>query len=1109
MLRRKSFARLAFHHSPEKEQRLIAVQGGNAPQGPQNPPDQNAQRNQSGTPLSKRQEFHDAMFDAVSPDSSQRVVNDYLPEILEVTGGTESDVIGSDANEIVELVRGALVDRLILEEGRRKELATLIENIDTSVAEETKLQALIDGNKELFAHYVDLETTVDPSTIINLVQAILHKEVLQIQKIKFAREKSAKWNFLMSDDFEELYWKGKKPVNGETPSAFVLGNTVHFNIDHPDFRGEDRELLAKRAIIHEMTHIALGVAEKKNTLLQKWTDTLRGHPRWNDLRSALEEMFHSNGTMQHEQPTVRKMVDEALAIYAAEERSPRELKPDTPRNRIVLILRDIFQNPHTGHLTTLKTELDAKLDLLLETKNRDGTESPSIDSMLLRAANDSQQNKNVEDRINNDPEAEERRANAAEEMEEVDEKNAKEKITPEMLEEKVGTVRGKIKTMVTQADLLGTLAAESPHEGDDKEKMVAEVRTLRESLGNMGTDLVSIDSLTQGLKNWGKLSVEEKSQMTQRLQFPDNPYERVGANYSEAEADAATAVNRQKSVDALHGLLSKWEKMAENIEKAVTTGNDEQKASEKGQVEGSFMGWMKKTFRSNGGGIVWLSPLNIVNIVKSYRDAIVENYKSGQLVKENMTARAISEKFFFFKPIRHTLKKLSRSTNNKETSEFKEYITAEGYTFEEIFGPDGKGEKTGLLHENRHNFNRAKAVLEYAADHAWLYFLNRLDGHNVYEIDFQGVEGKQSFEELVEMHEAGKSKQIQKGTDKVDKDPDVPPIMDMMLSELKQKNIFVVQGIMKRLQDKAKYSHSNTWMLTTLLMYIRDNSQADPTLKFCLDKGMMDNISNHTIGQSAWSITWLKLKRHEIAQWKNNGERDGRIGFGNNTVTSTMEQIEKKLAELGADFPDDDEGKMAKYEAIGLVLAGKTFSESNEEVMRRGLTRYGWKKGASISIFDDEFVKYRDDYFNTTTGKTTDPGKTDDDYFAHDNGGSDILLASRTITEAIVNKESQGSFTEPAKAKGYYAQLFDRDDELQARGGPAAANFRIEMKKKLISTFKVGYQIPAAATQIRKDLDSTGRPILEELKRRKIITEADFSTDEKKLWHNLMGTKAE
>ena len=57
----------------------------------------------------------------------------------------------------------------------------------------------------------------------------------------------------------------------------------------------------------------------------------------------------------------------------------------------------------------------------------------------------------------------------------------------------------------------------------------------------------------------------------------------------------------------------------------------------------------------------------------------------------------------FYKPIQHTLNKLARSTNNTETSEFKEYITREGFTFEQVFGADGTGKSNCLLSQNKHN----------------------------------------------------------------------------------------------------------------------------------------------------------------------------------------------------------------------------------------------------------------------------------------------------------------------------------------------------------------------------------------------------------------------
>jgi hypothetical protein len=271
---------------------------------------------------------------------------------------------------------------------------------------------------------------------------------------------------------------------------------------------------------------------------------------------------------------------------------------------------------------------------------------------------------------------------------------------------------------------------------------------------------------------------------------------------------------------------------------------DRDRPAEAPPVEGGLWKTLREHVLGNGKSVEWVSWSDLVKIVGIYKSAILAKWEEGKERKAHRIADNLAHGSWIAKPIEHTLKKQARAANEKQTHEFSEYLKTAGHNYDSLFGSGG-------LYGKLSNVNEKKAVLEFAASKAWLFDLDKLDGHNVYGIDYIAEFGPEQFEELVQSHEGGKSKMEKEGVEKIDKDADVPRMMNVLVHELRHKNIFVVQGIMKRLQDKAKYSHSNTWMLTTLLMLIRDESGKDPTLKKCLDKGMIDNISNHTIGQCA------------------------------------------------------------------------------------------------------------------------------------------------------------------------------------------------------------------------------------------------------------------
>ncbi len=1110
MLRWFQIARLALNHSPEKEQRLLAFSA--SPQHPDATNDASLESLKPGNDvmssflsnvtLSERQRFHDAVFTATDLETQQKVLQEYLPNIKEKIGEIgEGRLSGQELNDVMERTRISIVDDLNREETDRNQLATALGKIDTSKTSDEQLQALIDTHRPMIEKYFELPKTLPSHQIINLLQALLARDIERVRKQERKTETGILWNNLRADEFEKLYRKFRKiPANEAVrlPNAFSYGNTMVFNIEHEDFRKEGlADTLAERAAFHEATHLALTNTEPKYDI-SMWTRMLKGHAEWKNLAAAVERVFSGDNEYLSGGKKNERIVSEALAIFMANRKVPinsASIQGNASvdaQKQVCDILEKIFADPTTGYFDVLRKHLEGTVDRFTEVKTRNGTSGAplSVGSLLMQAAKDAKVQETIlSDLESKNRETEEGVETNADQGVHLAEKNleqaaaASEGLTAATLHTKIESLLTKLENIRGRYPALQAIIEGAEMDSEKRQQLLATVSQNLEYLSQSGSDLILLKKRADTLNRWsvneedGGLSIEEKSAFAESSGFPTNPYRDLQTTME--AADALCKPQLDEALQIMKGPVSGYETIFDEMTKEIDDAQEKgQKTSEgSGTDEESVAAWLKKNVFSSQGDVVWLTPLNIMNIIKTYKDAIVQNYNSNQKVKENRVAKKLN----FYTPIQHTLKKLARSTDHTESSEFKEYIEKEGYTFDEVFGRDGKGKSDGLLFQNRHNFNRAKAVLEYAADKAWMYFLDPLNGHDVYGIDYQGIEGHQSFEELVAKHEAGKSHEIQHGYDRVDKMPDVQPMMDTMVHELRHKNIFAVQGIMKRLQDKAKFSHSNTWLLTTLLMLIRDESKDDPTLKLCLDKGMIDNISNHTIQQSAWSITWLKMLRHPIDRWKS-----GQQEFtDDNILTETMEKIEQKLAQCGANYPDTPEGRLMKYEAIAFVLAGKTLHLGNSEASDRGLFSHGWNKSAKISIFEPDFDEYRHEYSEATSQSTCSPKETDNDYFNAEVGGSDIMLLNQTGFEKILIKDSTGKWTLAEKAVGFLAQLFERYDELQAIDPEAHRKFSTEIREKLSYWWNV--MDDSRKQQFHENEDQRGRKIYEEILKRKMF----------------------
>ncbi len=1113
MLRRFHIARLALQHSPEREERLLsfAAVPPAAPTPEQRPDDAREHKDDVptgvGFVLSERQQFHDALFNAIQPDDQRRVLDTYLPDIEKHLGKVEAPASNKDLDEVLQLARLSIVDELNREERERSILADAIRNIDTSTVTDDEIRAIFTANSTIIERYFKLSPAFDPSQAMNLLQGLLFKDIQRVQSREHERETGIKWTFLKKEEFEQLYRKIRNvPAGKDTrvPNAFSYGNTMYFDAESADFADPvNGETMSNRAVAHEATHLALKAAETKFNI-DGWINTLKSHPDWKKLKTAVEAVFAidpeylDEGGRKNE-----RIVGEALAMYAAGTRHPvpEGLAGETSykaQEEVCTVLRGMFEHPHTGFLAMLKDDLEGRTDRYLEVKARSDREGAKGVGVLLsesskevtaqnRLAELAKRRQIVEASDDSlDTNADAGKKAAKDDLEDAAKNTVKTPAATIELAKKVQTrLTGLSQTF---PDLRARIESEGA-EQSVKEEAFAALDQNMEWVSQQQNDALLIVKTIGRVRDaeqkleGGTLSAADKMALhAECLPEAPNPYANLTEDSTEEEiaaADAKFAENRKTLLDIANEVLTQTERMAERIEKAANTPQEQ--AAMAGQESSGIMDWMRKNVWGPDSGIVWITPLNIMNIIKIYKEAIKENYLSNQRVKENRFAKDIN----FYQPIEHTLKKQARSSNEKETSEFKEYIEREGFTFNEVFGADGKGLSTGLLAQNRHNFNRAKAVLQYAADHAWLYFMDPLHGHDVYGIDYETYEGHQSFEELVNKHEAGKSHQIDHGRERVDKYPDVPPIMDAMVHELRHKNIFAVQGIMKRLQEKAKYSHSNTWMLTTLLMLIRDESKTDPTLKLCLDKGMIDNISNFTITQSSWSITWLKVNRNAIEKWKL-----GKEEFGNNATTKAMELIEAKLKAAGCNFPDTSKGKLDKYEAIAMVMAGKTFSADNDEARQRGLFNYGVPK-TPVSLFqaDKVFEDYRQAFRDTTASTDTEPGDTDSDYFNPRNGGSDLMLLDASQTSRILSRKSTSEWTYDSKARGYVTQVLIRYDELEKTDPGAFAVFKNEMRTKFDYCMD-GVWDKSRRPTVVKDTDLQGNNMVDQLASRGLLSES-------------------
>lgn len=857
----------------------------------------------------------------------------------------------------------------------------------------------------------------------------------------------------------------QKIVFDQSDTAFNFEKKLQsMGYDNPDDATEEEKMLAletvennrQRAVVHELAHYSLDyinkydsipLAEKMIVRLKKIFNvkTLDEHPQWGKVKSAVFEAFQTDGTgWSHDD-----ILHEGLSMLAADNRVPGN--ENTPAKRAVQTMRQLLKEAGSDEqLQKLLDSLNANLEYLVV---GDGRHLSAYDDAM------SKMNATTHERTNNETfEREWKRRGMDESTAYVRNNN------PEIFDDINADIDETAGTMSNANDIIQAIDAakkavqsiQSSREeylhllpaGDSEVENLALDRMF-ESFSDDLNALNSAENDANVLNRWetpGALSSADKNRVAEKYNFAaKGKYSDEMSPAEMGKIDKANKEDRSSTIREIADIVAmQYEpiiKLAQYIEESLLM-SEQEAMNRSNEPTMSIFQKIQKALGSQNN-IQWLSIFDMIKIYNIYKDAIVERYHSKQKVRVYDAAKAWN----IWNPLQPDLDKQAKSANDEETEKFKEYLKKDGFTYDQLFKPNG------VLDQNRSNINRAKAVIDYAADHAWLYKLDRTNGRDVYGVDYEGLWGARTFEELVEHNAEQQEKESSTGYSKVNNHPEIFMIIDDMLEELEKKNIWQVHGMMKRLQEKAKLAESNTWAVTTLFRAMRD----DPDVLKIMDIGMLDKIGNIGIGQSAWSMTLYKTQRKQILAMKraagsatdSKGAVEAFIRNEKNDfiMGQVFAEIEKQLPEelrRGRD-PKRHNSKYRDYteldHAVAKVLAGQSVRTNG---------------GKYISIFDNKnpiFVKYRNYFMDTTNTTPTEPGKTDPDFYNPQNGGADLLLLGSAEIANNFNHTSQGRWTEENKALNFATQVLMRDVELGKIDKQIQADFRAEMKKKFASYF--------------------------------------------------------
>jgi len=1094
MLRRYNIARLAFQHSPETEQRLLAYQSKDETVLPGN------EGNESNT-----YRLPEAIA-KVQSDTRGRL--SFLNDLADIKMRKEE---GNDVNNKI-LLRFFDTHQEFLENYFRQSNPNEIHQANQGEVMLSSLLQIFDKDlREIIGRSLDKlgPRYTTHLTDENFIQSYM-RAILKLEKDAAIPKKTIQ-------KFQEIHY---------VPNTFIHDGVIHFNMNHIDFdfekklknmreaesniSEEDVMKIVKnnrnRAIIHEIGHYCLNRKDRDGSRWSQLQEHLRSaldvqelaeHPAWVALQEAVEKSFGGKFGKKND----IKFLHEAVAIWTAGKRIPNQEDEDEYAviEKLDAVLNAASNDPFVRNIIA---DFERDVDEQVSGNGKKESSFSFAQRKMADASGERSDNLAFKERFEeeecgtftNKPEADPLKKKIKEDLD-----NSESEITTsEQVISKIEAAENSIKKIRSNKAKFLSLMTPENREAEEKG-----LNALLDKFSSDMNDLSVVEEDAVSFGKWdteGALTMTEKNALAKKFRFSDlGTYEEA---MSESDVAALDEKNKEKRGEVLAELADlvtmHFEpiiKIADSLENAVIKQQESESKSSSGAAEFSIVGWIKRNLGKDGG-VHWLSVYDLVKVYNIYKDAILERYHSKQKIRTYQAAKTWN----VWAPLKPDLDKQAKSANDEETEKFKEYLKKDGFTYDQLFNSGG------VLDKNRGNINRAKAVIDYAADHAWLYKLDRTNGFDVYGIDYEGNWGERTFEELVENNAAQQDKESKNGYSKVNNYPEIPLIIEDMIEELKKKNLWQVHGMMQRLQEKSKLAESNTMALTTLFRALRE----DPDVLELMDIGMLDKIGNIGIGQSAWALTMYKVQRKQILAMKNavlkESTRAGKIHVAKNysdkdadfVMGRAIKAIENRLPTnlIGTDKKGHPDFRKLDHE-VAKVLAGQTIKDID---------------GRPLSIFDSEietFNAYRKFYMDFTDTTPTDVRKTDPDFFNPGNGGSDLLLLGQNEVGNILGHQSQGPWIEESKANNFVTQIFMRDEELikQDPSGRLRSNYRAEMKRKLTLYLnsKVLAQPAAmnylakvrtsASPDVKKFIDPkkiSNKVILLELKNRGMIEESVF-----------------
>lgn len=529
---------------------------------------------------------------------------------------------------------------------------------------------------------------------------------------------------------------------------------------------------------------------------------------------------------------------------------------------------------------------------------------------------------------------------------------------------------------------------------------------------------------------------------------------------------------------------SKMQELIEHVEEAKQEKYPKTEENIPQVAEGQSLGAMFAKLKE-GIGIEFLSINNIINSGKTAWEAFSKSWQRKEGIKEAIFAKQMGA-FFKWLPNGKQAMEILQDTLDKgdeeEVKEFQEYLERRHIGYLDL--------RYSILPANKHNTNRVRGIVRYAADQGWLYDFDKETGHvfgGAIDVgkyatvaaadDPRGEARKKYIDDMFQQNAKGTQDAIERGKNMTKGRENIPLIVKDIEHQMRNCNFFIAIGMMEVALAKGKTGEGSAWIFTAFLRILREN----PEIRSLVTESMLDQTPG--LGMSNFTSRELKLNRITLNKWAH-----GKMEFKDtshiaNAMHAAEEQIKKNT---GRSFDKNEKERAELAHMVARVLATQTVD----------LAPHGGS--GTISIFENglgnAFSEYREYMSVPPAGYTAsvDVKGADEDVYGLE---SEVPLLNLEAIKDILSFKSQGGFEYESKASNFLARLMtisqDLNEQYQNEKDPlkkqrykeAMENFRSETRHKMNAYIKdacsnANAQRIAATLAYTKRSKKSGEPAL-------------------------------